>query len=124
MQPQLEQVEIEPARRRDHDLAVHDAAVRQTGQQGVMQLGKVAVERTQVAALDEHLGPAAKDDGAEPVPLRLVQERIVGRKHVGELREHRLYRRGDGKRRIRHGKSVARLTDFYALRRGPTPAAN
>ena len=123
MQPQLQQVEIEPAWRRDHNFAVEDAAVRQAGQQGVVQLGKVAVERPQVAALHEHLAPAAKDDGAEPVPLRLVQECIVGRQHVGELGEHRLDRRRDGKRGIRHGKSVPRKPQAASAgrRRSPMP---
>ena len=62
-------------------------------EQRVVQLGKVAIERPQVAALDVHLGAAAKDDRAEAVPLRLVQEAVAGGKLVGELREHRLDRR-------------------------------
>ena len=39
-----------------------------------MQLGKVAVERPQVAALDVDVGRAAEDDRAEAVPFRLVEE--------------------------------------------------
>ena len=45
-----------------------------------MQLGKVAVERPQVAALDRRRRrPRAKDDRAKAVPLRLVQEAAAGR---------------------------------------------
>ena len=59
----------------------------------VVQLGKVAIERPQVAALDEDVGLAAKDDRAEAVPLRLEQEAVARGELVGELREHRLDRR-------------------------------
>ena len=40
MKPELERVEIEAAGRRDHDLAVDDAAVRQLLEQDRVQLGK------------------------------------------------------------------------------------
>ena len=47
--------------------------VRQPREQCVVELGEVAVERTQVAALHEDVGrPAAEHDGAEPVPLGLI----------------------------------------------------
>ena len=39
-----------------------------------MQLRKIAVERTKVAALDEDVASAAKDDGAKPVPFGFEQE--------------------------------------------------
>ena len=108
MQSQLQGVEVEAARRGDDDLAVDDAVVREDSrQQRVVQLGKVPIERPQVAALDEHLAAAAKDDGAKAVPLRLVEERAAGRQRVGELREHRLDGRCDGKG---HRPSVKRVT--------------
>ena len=68
-------------------------------EQRVVQLGKIAIERPQVAALDEDVGRAAKDDRAKAVPLRLVQERWPRRQLVGQLREHRLDRRRDRKHR-------------------------
>ena len=74
----LQGVEVEPARCGDHDLAVQHRAGREPGQQGVMQLGKVAVERPQIAALDEDLCRAAEHDRAKPVPLRLVEKRVAG----------------------------------------------
>ena len=64
----------------------------------LVQLGKVAVERPQVAALDEHVARAAKDDRAKAVPLRLVEKAVAGGQLVGELREHRLDRRRDRER--------------------------
>jgi hypothetical protein len=63
-----------------------------------VQLGKIAVERPQVAALDEHVGGSAEHDGAEAVPLGLEQEIARGRELVGELGEHGFY--GGGKRRL------------------------
>ena len=73
MQPELERVEIEPVRRGDHDLPVDHAVSRQSLQQRVVQVGEIAVERAEVAALDEEVGRAAKDDGAESVPFRLEE---------------------------------------------------
>ena len=61
-----------------------------------MQVGEVAIERPRVAALDVDLaGAAAKDDGAKPVPLGLVEPALALGKLVGELREHGLDRRRD-----------------------------
>ena len=105
MEPHLERVEIEPSRRGDHDLAVEDRAGRQAGQEGVVQLWKVAIERPQVAALDEDLVRAAKDDGAKAVPFRLVEERVAGREIRGDFREHRLDGRGDRKRHVTNNLS-------------------
>ena len=47
-------------------------------EQRVVQLGKVAIERPQIAALDEDLAAAAEHDRAETVPLGLVEEVAVG----------------------------------------------
>ena len=75
MKPQLKGVEIETAGRGDHDLAIDHAAIGQAGEERRVQLGKVPVERPQVAALDEHVPAATEDDGAKPVPFRLVESR-------------------------------------------------
>ena len=90
MEPHLERVEIQAVGRRDDDLAVQHAALGQACQQRVVQLGKVAVEGTQVAALDEDLSPAAEDDRAEAVPFRLIQPPIASRELVRKLGQHRL----------------------------------
>ena len=95
MQPQLERVEVEASSGRDHDLAVEHAARGQLLEQHLVKLGKVAVERLQIAALDEHVGGAAEHDRAKAVPLGLVQERALGRQLGRELRQHRLHGRGD-----------------------------
>jgi len=84
-------------RRDDHDLAVDDAAIGERSKKGVVQLGKVAVERAQVAALDVHLVLLATiDEGPEAVPLGLVQEPAAGREHLGQPGEHGLDGRVDG----------------------------
>ena len=44
-----------------------------------MQFGEVAIERTQIAALDEQVVAAsAEHDGAKPVPLGLVEQIALG----------------------------------------------
>ena len=73
MQALLQRVEVQAVGRRDHDLAVDDAAGRQRRDQPLAQLGKIAVERLEVAALDVEVVGAAEDEGAEAVPLRFVQ---------------------------------------------------
>jgi hypothetical protein len=88
MEPQLKRVEIEAARRGDHELAVDDAAIGKQSRRGLVHLWEITIERAQVAALDEHLAPAAKHDRAEAVPLRLVQEAARWQR-FGDPREHR-----------------------------------
>src|SRR5688572_12882618 len=95
MQPHLQRVEIEAAFRRNHDLSVDNAAVRQCSKKGVVELGKVAVQRPQVAALNINVALAAIDDGAEAVPLGLVEEPSTGRERLGQLGEHGLDGRFD-----------------------------
>src|SRR6476620_4445983 len=91
MKPHLQRVEVEPLGSGNDDLAIDDTAVGQPESEGVVELGKVAVQRLQVAALDEHLaGSAAKDDRAEAVPLRFVEKRTAGRERFGNARQHRL----------------------------------
>ena len=74
MQPHLQRVEVEAARRRDDDLAVEDTAGGQLRVEDVVQLGKVAIERPQVAALDVDVVRAAKHERAKAIPLRLEEE--------------------------------------------------
>jgi hypothetical protein len=99
--------EVEPTRRRDHDLAIDDAARRQAREQGVVQFGEVAVEGMAVAALDEQCAAAAEDDRPKAVPLRLVDVRGTIRDRVGHLRQRGRDRRPDrcerqGHRRFTH----------------------
>jgi hypothetical protein len=98
MQPQLERVEVEPGRGRDDDLPIDHAVRREPLEQGVVQLGEVAVQRPQVAALDVDVRCPPKDDGPEAVPLRLVQEGALRRDRLGQCCEHR--RDGGRQRKI------------------------
>ena len=107
MQAHLQRVEVEPALAHDHDLAVHHAALGQARAEGGLELGEVAVERLQVAALDVEAVAVAEHDRAEAVPLRL-EEPAVARGQLGrELGEHRLDRRLDREAR-RAGRPSAR----------------
>jgi hypothetical protein len=101
VQPQLQRVEVEPVRGGDDDLTVDDQAWRQLVDHGAVHLGEVAIERLQIAALDEDVIDATERDGAKAVPLRLVQKGTLGQR-VGQLREHRLDRRRDGEARGVH----------------------
>ena len=72
----------QPAVAGDDDLAVEDAALGQGGPQRVGQLREVAVERLEVARLGEDLVAVAEHEGAEAVPLGLVQPAVA----VGQAR--------------------------------------
>ena len=74
MKPELKPFEVEPVRRGDDDFTVDHAIVGQSGEKRRVQLRKIAIERPQIAALDEDVGPAAEDERAKSVPLRLVEE--------------------------------------------------
>jgi hypothetical protein len=69
-----------------------------------MKLGKIPIERTEIAALNERLGAASKHDRAKSVPLGLVEYRFARRQLVGELGEHRLdwWRYGKGRIDVSH----------------------
>jgi hypothetical protein len=99
MQTLLQRVEVEAVGCGDHDLAVDDRSRRQVADQRLVQLGEVAIERLQLAALDVEVRVAAEHDGAKAVPLRLVEEPAAVRQHVRQLGEHRLDRRLDRKSR-------------------------
>ena len=74
MKPELERIEVETLRRGDDDLSIHHAVERKVGKKRLTKLRKVAIERPQVAALNEEVGPMAEDDRAKAVPLRLVKK--------------------------------------------------
>ena len=77
MQTLLQGIEVESRACGHHDLAIDDAAGGQTLRKQVVQLGKVSIERTQLAALNHHLPAVAKDQRAKAVPLRLEEEVTV-----------------------------------------------
>ena len=74
MEPELKCVEVKPMRSGNHDLAVQHAVVRQVGKKRLAKLREVAIERPQVAALNEEVGLMAEDNRAKPIPLRLVKK--------------------------------------------------
>ena len=102
VQPHLQGVEVQAARRRDDDLAVEDTAGRQLRVEDVVQLGKVAVERPQVAALNVDVVRAAKDQRAKAIPLRLEQKSVALRNFAHRFRQHRLDRRAGTLNRDSH----------------------
>ena len=76
MEPHLQGVEVEPLR---VAMTISPSTTRPAGRAlsaTSCTSGKIAIERLQVAALDEDVIGAAKNDRAKPVPLRLVQERV------------------------------------------------
>src|ERR1051326_2253025 len=94
MEPQLQRVEVEAVRCGDDDLAIDDAARGQARDKGVMQLGKVAIERPQITALNVDIVLRSKDDGAEAIPFGLEEEAPLGRDRIDQFCEHRF----DGRR--------------------------
>ena len=95
MDPLLQSIEVEAMRGRDDDLAVEDTAWWQQRLEALLELGKVAIERTQIAALDEQARRPAEDNRAKAIPLRFVKKSLAFRQRVDGLREHRLDRRLD-----------------------------
>ena len=119
MQAHLQRVEVEPVRAGDDDFAVDDAAGGEGGEQAGAELGEVAIERLQIAALDVEAVAVAKDDRAKAVPLRLEEPGLARRQLGGELGQHRLDRRLDRKR---HRRPRARQR-VAACRAAMRPAA-
>ena len=97
MQSKLQRIEFETVRSRHHDLSVEDTAFRQPFEKQLMQLGEIAIQWTQIAALNEDVLIASIDDGAKAVPFRLEEILAGDRQIAGELGEHRLDRRSNGK---------------------------
>ena len=71
---QLQRVEVEAGRRRDHELAVKNDLLRELLEQRLAQLGEVTQQWLLVAALQVEVVAVAEQDAAEAVPLRLVDE--------------------------------------------------
>ena len=94
-----QQQRLEVERRRRAAITISPSRTQRSGQRGperLGQLGEVAVERLEVAALDVDLVAVAEDERAEAVPLRLEQPAVAGRQAVGRLGEHRLERGLEG----------------------------
>src|SRR5690606_22613345 len=73
----LEQrIEVEAVAGRDHDLAVEHAAIGQTLAQRDLELGEVAAEWLELAALDVDLVTALEHERAEAIPLGLEDPAI------------------------------------------------
>ena len=108
MQPQLQRSKSRPSLGRDHDLAVDHAPRRAAARAARHAAPGSSDQRLQLAALDVDVVAAAKDDGAEAVPLGLVQDCAVSGKRLGELGQHRLNGRIDRERARHSGKVQAR----------------
>ena len=89
MKPKLKCVEVEPAVADDHDLTIEHTPTRQLLLQWRGELGKVAIERSLIAALNQKLVSVAKHERAKAIPLRLVDPSVAGRQLVDTLRQHR-----------------------------------
>ena len=99
MKPELKRIEIKPMCSGNHDLAIEHAIGRQIVEQRLPQLGKVAVKRAQIPALNVEVGLMSKDDRAKPVPLRLVKKATSLGQRLRQFRQHRLDWRSDRERR-------------------------
>ena len=93
MDAQQQRVEVQAVRAGDDYFAIQDAALGQRRAQGRRQLREVAVERFEVAALDESFVAVAEDQRPEAVPLGLVEPAIADRNRLGQLGQHRFDRR-------------------------------
>src|SRR6266568_2131523 len=88
MNPQQQRFEIESVRTGDNDLAVKNASLRQRRGERLEQLGKIAIHRLLVAALQQKLRAVAKYERAKPVPLRLKLPAIAFRQSIGRGGQH------------------------------------
>src|SRR5262249_35555084 len=101
------EVEVETAGPDDDDLAVHHATLRQVRGEREPEVGKVTVERPQVAALGVDVVTGLEGDGTEAVPLRLEDPSVPCGQPVPELCQHRLDGRVD--REARRAARTARI---------------
>src|SRR5262249_24683394 len=95
MQAELQEVEVETAGPDDDDLAVHHATLREVRGEREPEVGKVTVERPQVAALGVDVITGLEGDGTEAVPLRLEEPAVPCRQIIRALYQHRLDGRVD-----------------------------
>src|SRR4051812_28728530 len=100
MKAQLQLVEVEAVARCNDDLAVEHAGLRQRGNQRLVELGKIAIERPEIPALDIDVVAAAKHNRPEAIPLRLVQHIVARWQSRRELRQHRRDWRVDWEGRV------------------------
>ena len=96
MDPEQQRLELQPLWTGDDHLAVQDASFRQLLAERGRKLGKVAIQRLELAALRIDLVSVSKDERAEAVPFRLEEPAVAGRQRVGELGQHRLEGRFEG----------------------------
>ena len=79
MNAQLECLKVETTLCGNYNFAVEHAACGQLGTQCIEQLGKIAIQRFLITALDEDLVPIAEDQSAEAIPLRLKDPGLADR---------------------------------------------
>src|SRR5439155_1526471 len=85
-------------------------------EQGLRELGKVAVQRLEIAALQDQLGTVAEHQRAETVPLRLVDPPLALGQVGSDLRQHRR------DRALQHGPSIPTRLDAGLLAHPGYPA--
>src|SRR5262245_36350594 len=100
MNAELERLEVEPAILCDDELPVEHRTARQLRLERLEQLGKVAVQRFLITALDQDLLAIAEDQRAKSIPLRLEDPAFTGRQLANSLGEHRQDRRVYGKAHV------------------------
>ena len=93
MNAQLQCLKFKTIFRGDYNFTVEHAAGGQLRAQCLEQLGKIAIERFLITALDEDLVPIAEDQSAEAIPLRLKYPGLAHRQFAHSLGKHRQDRR-------------------------------
>ena len=93
MNAQLQCLKFKTTFRGDYNFAVEHAACGQLRAQCLEQLGKIAIQRFLITALDEDLVPIAEDQSAEAIPLRLKDPGLAHRQFAHSLGKHRQDRR-------------------------------
>src|SRR5205807_9720330 len=93
-----------------YPLSLHDALpispLRQRVADAWEQLGKVALQRLTVATGDADVVTVHEDDGAEAVPLRLVEPALAAGNVIRGAGEHRGQRWPEGERGRGHRGSL------------------
>ncbi len=106
MKAELQGLELQAFLPLDDELPVDDSARGKRFEERRLELGKVAVQGLEVAALQVPLVPVPEDQDPEAVPLRLEDPGVAFGKSIDELREHGL----DGRRKRKfHAEILAVL---------------
>src|SRR5690606_14763221 len=100
MEAKLQGVEIQAAVHPNDDLSIHHAARRKQFEAGLVYVWKVAIEGPLIAALDVDIRISPEDQRPKAIPLRLDEVIALLRYAPGELSQHRLDGRIEGKRRL------------------------